>query len=552
MRSSGLAFAALTLGLFALPCGAEGQEAPAPRNPHVRLHGQACTACHTTSGWRAVSFDHRGTHFALLGQHQAVPCAGCHDLTDFRGAPAACGSCHADPHRGDAGQQCEHCHAETGWQAVSPQNAHARTRLPDLGVHAALRCEDCHRQTGAQQFTGRVAQCVACHQATYDATTNPPHHALGFATQCETCHQFTTWTFALFSGHDAIFPIYSGGHAGRWRDCASCHANASDYRVFSCTTCHGQAQTDPRHQGITGYQWLSSACLTCHPDGSGGTFAQHDAIFPIFSGTHSGRWSACTDCHTDPTTRAVFSCMTGTCHAQTVTTQAHTGVPGYTYTAAQCLSCHPTGAGGNFTQHDANYFPIYSGTHAARWTACSDCHTDPTNPQTFSCMTGTCHPATTTNGTHLGIPGYAYTAAQCRSCHPTGAAGTFTQHDALFFPIYSGTHANRWTVCGDCHTDPTTRQSFSCMTGSCHPASQTNSNHSGVNGYQYVAAQCYACHPQGRGGGIGPVFPNPRPPVRPLSAPRVAEALGVRGRALPPVAWEYLRRWESGGAPARP
>ena len=52
---------------------------------------------------------------------------------------------------------------------------------------------------------------------------------------------------------------------------------------------------------------------------------------------------------------------------------------------------------------------------------------------------------------HTGITGYAYVASQCLSCHPTGQPATFTQHDALYFPIYSGSHAGTWSACTACH-----------------------------------------------------------------------------------------------------
>jgi len=522
------------------PPRAAAQE-PAPRNPHLQLHGLACSACHGTSSWRQVSFDHRANaHFALLAQHRTVPCAGCHDLRDFRGAPRECASCHTDPHRGDVGGNCAQCHSEVGWHQVGAQNAHARTRLPDLGVHASLQCTDCHRQTGAQQFTGRVTPCVACHQSTFEATANPSHRTMGFGVQCETCHQFTTWNFALFAQHDATFPIYSSTHAGKWRNCATCHSNGADYGVFTCMSggCHPQPRTDGAHNGIAGYGYTAAQCYACHPTGRAEGFPQHDAVFPIFSGVHAGRWTACSDCHTDPSNRRVFSCMTGACHAQAATDQSHNGIPNYAYTAAQCLACHPTGQAGTFTQHDA-IFPIFSGTHQSRWAACSDCHTDPTNRQVFSCMTGSCHPSAETNGTHQGIPGYAYTAAQCLSCHPSGQAGTFTQHDALFFPIYSGTHQARWTDCVACHNVANDRSVFTCMGGSCHPAAQTNNDHTQVSGYAYVAAQCYACHPQGRGGAPpapapGRIVPTPRRP------PGVLSLLRARRPADPR---ELLRRY---------
>jgi len=416
----------LALALVAAPSGAAAQQ-PAPANPHVRLNGKACTDCHTTSGWREVRFDHRQTSFQLLGQHQTVLCAACHDLRNFAGATSTCGSCHTDPHRGDAGPRCEQCHTEVGWRQVGAQNAHARTRLPDLGVHASLRCEDCHRQTGAQQFTGRTAPCVTCHQTTYNATTEPAHATMGLPTQCEVCHQFTTWSFARFPQHDGIFPVYSGAHAGVWRNCTTCHTDPTSYRVFVCTTCHTQPETNSHHQEVPGYEWLDQSCLMCHPrgsaEGSGGS-AQHDAIFPINSGTHAGRWTVCADCHTDPSTRTIFTCVSAACHPATpATTPLHQGIPGYVYTSAQCLACHPTGLRGRFTQHDPLFFPIYSGAHAGRWSNdCAVCHATPDNRLAFTCMSGSCHPASETNGHHSGVSGYSYNAASCylAACHMNG------------------------------------------------------------------------------------------------------------------------------------
>jgi hypothetical protein len=384
-------------------------------------------------------------------------------------------------------------------------------------VHASLRCEDCHRQTGAQQFTGRTAPCVTCHQATYDATTAPAHAAMGLPTQCEVCHQFTTWSFARFPQHDArYFPVYSGAHAGVWRNCTTCHTDPTSYRVFVCTTCHTQPETDPHHQGMAGYQWQSTSCLACHPAGRTGGSEFHDVIFPINSGTHAGKWTACAECHTNPANYGTFSCMTGACHAQATTDPRHSGIPGYAYTAAQCRSCHPDGRAVTFAQHDA-IFPVNSGTHVGKWTTCADCHTDANTRQVFSCTTGACHATAPTNGLHQGIPGYLYTSAQCLSCHPTGLRGVFTLHDPLFFPIYSGKHAGQWSNdCAVCHTTPNNRLAFTCMSGSCHPASETNGHHSGVSGYSYTAASCYlaACHLNGRVP-VAPIFPVLRPPGAP-------------------------------------
>ena len=411
--------------LAACASRAAGQDSTqASASPHQRLGALACTDCHTTSTWSDVRFDHSRTRYPLVGQHRAVSCTGCHDVRDFtRQAAASCNSCHQDPHRGDAGARCDQCHRETGWLEVNAGTAHARTRLPDLGVHAALLCQDCHRRSGAQQFHQPVTPCVGCHQTTFAATTNPSHASLGFSVRCEDCHQLATWQYALYRQHDAVFAIYTGAHAGVWSSCASCHANAADYSVFTCTTCHTQPRTDPRHQGIPGYTWESTACLTCHPNGSGGAFTNHDAIFPIFSGTHQGQWSACTTCHTNPNDRRVFTCMGGACHPQATIDGTHTGIPGYSYVAAQCLSCHPTGQQGNFTQHDALFFPIYSGRHQGTWQSCTTCHPTAGQPAVFTCMSGNCHPQSQADNQHQGRTGYSYSAAACYSCHPRGSGG---------------------------------------------------------------------------------------------------------------------------------
>lgn len=388
-------------------------------NPHVRLGGRDCSDCHVTATWSRVRFDHAATRFPLVGLHAAVPCSGCHDLREFAGAPQQCGACHEDPHRGDAGPRCDDCHTPTGWTQVRAPDAHARTRLPDLGRHASLPCQDCHRSTGVQPFSAAVEPCVGCHRASYDAAANPRHADLSFGTRCDECHQLVAWQPALFATHDAWFPIYRGEHAHVWNGCASCHPVATDYRQFVCTTCHADGPTTAEHQGIPGYQWESTACLGCHPAGGGGDLSFHEAVFPIFAGPHAAQWSLCSQCHVDPASRSVVSCVSGGCHVQAPTDATHQSIPGYAYQTAQCRSCHPDGRAGTFAQHDV-VFPIYSGTHAGRWSACATCHTVAGDRSQFSCLSGGCHPAGETNGHHEGEAGYQYLSSACLGCHPDG------------------------------------------------------------------------------------------------------------------------------------
>jgi len=67
--------------------------------------------------------------------------------------------------------------------------------------------------------------------------------------------------------------------------------------------------------------------------------------FPIYSGEHEGKWNQCSDCHTNPSNYAVFTCLT--CHGLTETNNQHNGVSGYVYESNACLECHPDGSGGD-------------------------------------------------------------------------------------------------------------------------------------------------------------------------------------------------------------
>jgi len=499
VKRTPFAAALAALAIAALPAALRAQA----RNPHQQLQA-ACTTCHGPDSWRDVKYDHRRAGFDLRGRHVIVPCSGCHDLRDFRTAVTACATCHQDPHRGDAGSNCQQCHNEAGWRTVNVMNAHAGSRLPDLGPHFALRCDDCHRQTGNQMFHGALQRCLGCHQNTYTATTRPSHVTLGFPPACESCHQMATWDFAAFNQHDAIFGIYSGAHAGTWQSCATCHTVQADYTKFVCVTCHTQPATDPQHASIPGYQFQDAGCLSCHPGGRPADANFHEAIFPIQSGKHTtGVWTQCSDCHTDPANRQIVTCTSAACHPQPTTDGTHTGFAGYQYATAQCLSCHPTGGPASSGTFHETVFPIAAGTHAGLWASCADCHTDPTNRTAITCMSGACHPQTATGTMHNRISGYSYTGAQCFACHTDGKAGTFAQHDVVF-PINSGTHAGRWgTNCAACHQNPKDHSVFTCLSSGCHVQAPTDATHSRITGYSYVSAPCLSCHPTGTAG----VFP---------------------------------------------
>jgi hypothetical protein len=117
---------AFEAGLPQLPCGARQPIAPARDcvachraiDVHAGSLGTKCESCHGLDAWKKdIRFDHDVTAFPLLGQHVAVPCAGCHTTKKFKDAPKECGDCHKadDVHKGNLGKDCARCHSPNAW-----------------------------------------------------------------------------------------------------------------------------------------------------------------------------------------------------------------------------------------------------------------------------------------------------------------------------------------------------------------------------------------------------------------------------------------------------
>ncbi|HXI21930.1 MAG TPA: hypothetical protein VNH46_12620 [Gemmatimonadales bacterium] len=233
-----------------------------------------CEQCHAVTVWSQARFNHDGSGFPLTGAHRALFCSQCHINNRFTGTPAQCVGCHqteynktTDPAHQSAGfpTECTTCHSTVAWQPAKFD--HSATQFPLTGAHKAVACDQCH---GDGVYKGKPTQCAACHQTDYNQTTNPNHQAAGFPTDCASCHTTVQWQGATFDHDGAFFPIYSGRHRGTWTDCATCHTSPTNFQVFTCLSCHAhnQADMDSAHQGKSGYQYVSTECLRCHPRGS--------------------------------------------------------------------------------------------------------------------------------------------------------------------------------------------------------------------------------------------------------------------------------------------
>jgi hypothetical protein len=252
---------------------------------HADLHrgelGADCAQCHTARSFldrTAMVRAHATTRFPLDGAHLLADCQVCHapaaqGRLAFVNKPTQCESCHMQDYAATRSPdhrttglptQCTSCHSTASWARA--RFDHASSGFPLTGAHAALSCNQCHANF---QFRGTAAACVDCHRTDYESAADPNHQAAAMPTTCATCHGTVTWDGARFDHDSRWFPIYSGGHRGRWRACSDCHTTPTDFAQFTCATCHTPAETTPKHREVSGFSTTPAACLRCHPSGRG-------------------------------------------------------------------------------------------------------------------------------------------------------------------------------------------------------------------------------------------------------------------------------------------
>lgn len=391
------------------------------RNPHGSLD-LPCADCHQADGWRPVRisprFDHDRQGFALEGAHRSAPCTTCHQSLTFADTPRDCVGCHQDVHLGELGLTCSRCHQSRSFTDPADQiRSHQQSRFPLDGAHVALACRECHEPAPAGGLTwrDRPSECVACHLPAFQSTDSPDHEGAGFSRDCLACHRRSTWGGVRFDHAATRFPL-SGAHLAT--SCGDCHVNGQWQGLpVQCLSCH-QADYDgvtvPNHQTLA----FSTDCTVCHTTATwaGATFDHAATQFPL-TGAHVG--TPCAQCHGD----GVYQGKSTTCVSchqaeYDATVDPDHGVARFSTT---CTTCHTTSAwaGARFA-HDADFFPIYSGKHAGRWTSCASCHTSSTSYAVFSCLTCHEHNQIKMDDTHKERTGYRYESAACLSCHPRG------------------------------------------------------------------------------------------------------------------------------------
>ncbi len=540
------------------------------QSPHGKDFSTNCGDCHTTEGWKidrsSFSFNHDTTGFPLVGNHKVVDCRLCHKTLLFSQTQKECMACHTDIHEQTVGFECGRCHTPNSWIVENITAVHQQSRFPLVGAHVTADCYTCHPSASLLRFEPLGVECYDCHQADYQAAENPDHVAAAFSTDCSECHFITSFTWTGGNFNHSFFPL-TNGHA--ISDCFQCHKEGSPYSDISaeCVSCHQDdydATENPNHSAI-GFPTDCALCHSTTPGWKPADYAEHDAIFPIYSGKHAGEWTNCSECHPAPENYAIFSCIN--CHNQGDTDEEHDEVGGYVYNDQACLDCHPTGDAEDSFDHNNSAFPL-TGAHLT--TECNDCHANGfsgTPTICFSCheadfneslnpnhigiaIPNTCETCHTTepdwqpaifpihndyyqlNGAHAIIAPNCFTCHEgdyvntpnlCYSCHlddynqtqnPPHEASGFSQscetchnetawtpatfdHDGQFFPIYSGKHQGEWNLCADCHINQSNYSIFSCIDCHEHNQADTDDEHNDVGGYAYNSPACFQCHPDG-------------------------------------------------------
>ena len=320
------------------------------------------------------------------------------------------------PHGPNLKDDCSACHTANGWSVdlKSLSFDHSSIGFALEGQHGQLACEMCHSSLVFDEAKSKT-NCVDCHTDVHQQT-------VGF--DCAQCHTTTTWIIenAMDLHRQSRFPLL-GVHA--LADCRSCHESAPNLQFPSmgvdCYDCHRteyEATSQPNHIE-EGY---STNCVECHSvkayEWTASGF-NHD-FFPLTGGHHG---PTCSDCHGENRFEKV-SAECFDCH-QIDFEQAANPVHDPASFSTQCDQCHTTNSGwkpARFDQHDAEAFPIYSGSHRGEWKSCAECHENPDDYGSFTCISCHAHGKVAMDLKHREERDYKYQSSACFDCHPRGRA----------------------------------------------------------------------------------------------------------------------------------
>lgn len=245
---------------------------------------------------------------------------------------------------------CQDCHQSGSWYPLSktPKFNHNKdTDFELLGSHADLLCTKCHSGESVEEFhafTTRGNDCADCHQDV---------HNNYWGNRCVQCHSSENWNAdQAYRRHDeTLFPLLAAHHR---LSCYLCHTSPISLPPLDCQNCH-QTEFLPDLEAHAGLDDQVN-CANCHAPTTWDQILaiNHDAFFPIYHGTHRGRWSSCSTCHNQVGDYQTFTCFGSGCHSISGMNSLHCegggceSCGGFTYprsgvTGDDCYSCHPRG-----------------------------------------------------------------------------------------------------------------------------------------------------------------------------------------------------------------
>lgn len=253
-------------------------------------------------------------------------------------------------------------------------------------------------------------ECVDCHTDIHNNT---------LPVKCDLCHFEDNWLIDDISEmHEEFGFIFSGAHISL--DCSECHSKSVEL-IFEpispdCYSCHSynyNSTKNPDHNAEN----FSFECFQCHDIDADSWIISHD-FFPLVSGHNI---SDCSKCHENSDyTQKSSECYS--CHSSNFenTTNPDHELNSFSKNCEECHTLEPGWSPAEYTIHDDNDFPIYSGKHNGEWSLCTDCHTDPNDYSEFSCLNCHEHEKSKMDKEHDEESGYVYESQACLKCHPDG------------------------------------------------------------------------------------------------------------------------------------
>ncbi len=417
-----------------------------------------CSQCHVNNNYTLTTTPSECISCHLADWNKTMTLGGNvpnHIAANF--PPTYCSSCHDAISFLDNGFNHQAMSAiVTGTAGWALTGSH---QLSPVGKVTA--CTDCH-VGNAYSLTAANTDCYGCHVSywTWTATLggNIPNHVAGnFPTWlCPTCHDTVSFLdnrfdhFAISAAATGTGWALVGSHqlapAGKVTDCTWCHVG-SNYGLTTantvCDGCHDSAYTSAQTWGPNVPNHVTAGfptalCPTCHDTISflDGKFDHSTTGWPLqgphtlpphpaVTGAVGAMVNACTDCH--GTTWQTFTTAQTDCYychqwyfqnAQTygATVPNHV-TSGYVTT---CVTCHTTWVTTAWLGAKVAH-PNFKIPHQN--SVCADCHVNPKNYSTFSCVSA-CHSGNAghtnlTKGTiqHKGVSGYVRSATTCVNCH---------------------------------------------------------------------------------------------------------------------------------------